>query len=224
MKLRSLLIVLLALALLPALSQEPSKIKFGKITPADFEPRVYSIDSSASAVILADIGSTEIEGNQKGSFSLIFKNFRRARILNKNGYDLADVEIRIYDDGKNEEELISLKAVTYNLENGKVVETKLDVKGGVFKDKIDKNRAVRKFTFYLTFSRGPSRDPFPASGVNTMCQCPSSIIMCIWRRGIILFSSRKEKSAGTILFIQTIPLFRLTGNHFPAVWRIIAGS
>src|SRR4051812_23319684 len=147
MKLRSLFFLLLAINLLPVFSQDPSKIKFGKITPADFEPKLYSIDSSASAVVLADIGSTEIVGNQKGSFSLVFKNFRRARILNKNGYDLADVTIPIYDDGKMEEELSSLKAVTYNLENGKVVETKLDVKGSVFKDKINQNQVVKKFTF-----------------------------------------------------------------------------
>jgi hypothetical protein len=147
MKLRSLFFLLLAINLLPAFSQDPSKIKFGKITPADFEPKLYSIDSSASAVVLADIGSTEIVGNQKGSFSLVFKNFRRARILNKNGYDLADVTIPIYDDGKMEEELASLKAVTYNLENGKVVETKLDVKGAVFKDRINKRLSIKKFTF-----------------------------------------------------------------------------
>jgi transglutaminase-like putative cysteine protease len=147
MKLRSLFFVLLAINLLPAFSQDPSKIKFGKITPADFEPKLYGIDSSASAVVLADIGSTEIVGNQKGSFSLVFKNFRRARILNKNGYDLADVTIPIYDDGKMEEELASLKAVTYNLENGKVVETKLDVKAAVFKDRINKRLSIKKFTF-----------------------------------------------------------------------------
>ena len=147
MKLRLLFVVILAINLLPAFSQEPSKIKFGKITPADFDPKVYSIDSSANAVVLADIGSTEIVGNQKGSFSLVFKNFRRARILNKNGYDLADVTIPIYDDGKMEEDLASLKAVTYNLENGKVVETKLDVKGAVFKDRINKKLSIKKFTF-----------------------------------------------------------------------------
>lgn len=147
MKIQLLLVILLGLILPPAFSQEPSKIKFGKLTPSDFEPTVYSVDSSASAVIIADIGSTEIVGNQKGSFSLVFKNFRRARVLNKNGYDLADVEIRIYDDGRNEEDLVSLKAVTYNLENGKIVETKLDVKSAVFKDRISKNLVIKKFTF-----------------------------------------------------------------------------
>ena len=46
-----------------------------------------------------------------------------------------------------EEELVTLKAVTYNLENGKVVETKLETKSAVFKDKINKNLVVKKFTF-----------------------------------------------------------------------------
>ncbi len=127
-------------------AQEKSKIKFGKISPDDFKQTVYSIDSNASAVIVADIGSTEIVGNNKGSFSLVFKNFRRAHILNKNGYDIANVEIPIYTNGNAEEELASLKAYTYNLENGKVVETKLDVKEAVFKDKISKRLVVKKFT------------------------------------------------------------------------------
>lgn len=64
-------------------------------------------------------------------------------ILNKNAYDLANVSIGIYTNGEAEEELDKLKAITYNLENGKVVETKLDVKSNVFKDKIDKNLVVK---------------------------------------------------------------------------------
>ena len=36
----------------------------------------------------------------KDSFSLEFKKFRRAHILNKNGYDIADVEIHIYTNGR----------------------------------------------------------------------------------------------------------------------------
>jgi len=128
-------------------AQEKSKIKFGKISPEDFQKKTYEIDSSAHAVVIADIGSTEIVGNTKGSFSLEFKRFRRAHILNKNGYDIANVEIGLYTSGNAEEQLVSLKAYTYNLENGKVVETKLDVKEAVFKDKISKRLVVKKFTF-----------------------------------------------------------------------------
>lgn len=139
--------ILLCLFSFQSFSQEKSKIKFGKVTTEDFKQNVYSIDSSANAVVIADIGSTGILGNTKGGFSLEFKKYRRAHILNKNGYDIANVEIGIYTDGNAEEELRSLKAVTYNLENGKVVETKLETKSAVFKDKISKNLVIRKFTF-----------------------------------------------------------------------------
>jgi hypothetical protein len=145
-KLLSLLIHFMVMSPI-VFAQDKLKIKFGNITPADFAPTVYPIDSGAHAIVLADIGTSEIVGNSKGSISLMFKNYRRARILNKNGYDLADVEISLYTNGEAEEELENLKAVTYNLENGKVVETKLDVKSSVFKDKVNKNLVIKKFTF-----------------------------------------------------------------------------
>jgi hypothetical protein len=108
---------------------------------------VYSIDSNAAAVVIADIGSTQIIGNSKGWFSLEFKHFKRIHILKQSGYDIANVEIPLYTNGQQEEELQSLKAYTYNFENGKVSETKLDIKNSVFKDKISKNLVVKKFTF-----------------------------------------------------------------------------
>jgi len=128
-------------------AQEKSKVKFGKVSAEDFKPTAYEIDSSAHAVVIAEIGHTEIVGNNKGGFSLEFRRFKRAHILNKNGYDIANVEIELYTVGEAEEDLKSLKAYTYNLENGKVIETKLDVKSDVFKDKISKNKIVKKFTF-----------------------------------------------------------------------------
>lgn len=127
--------------------QDKSQVKFGKISAADFKTKVYSIDSSASAVIIADIGSSQITGNLKGWFSIEFKHFRRIHILNKEAYDLANVEISLYTDGENEEELKNLKAHTYNLENGKVVETKVDVKNSVYKTRLNKDHVVQKFTF-----------------------------------------------------------------------------
>jgi transglutaminase-like putative cysteine protease len=144
---RELLVFLCLLALnKQGVAQEKAPAKFGKISPSDFKT-FYSIDSNANAVIIADVGSTEIVGNLKGSFSLEFKCYRRAQILGKNGYDIGDVSIILYTNGNAEEELINLKAVTYNLENGKVLETKLENKSGVFKDKLNKTHVSRKFTF-----------------------------------------------------------------------------
>src|SRR5205085_6592573 len=62
-------------------------------------------------------------------------------------FDLATVIIGLYKSNTSdaEEKLESLKASTYNLENGTVVETKLD-KDKVFKEKYDENHMLRKFT------------------------------------------------------------------------------
>ena len=126
--------------------QDRSPVKFGKISAEDFK-KVYSIDSSASAVIIADIGSSEITGNLKGWFSIEFKHFKRVHILHKNAFELANVEIPLYFEGDNEEELKNLKAHTYNFENGKITEAKLDVKTSVYKANLSKNHVVKKFTF-----------------------------------------------------------------------------
>ncbi len=128
-------------------AQEKVNVKFGNVSINDFDTKVYSIDSNAHAVVIADVGSSKIEGNSKGWFSLVYKRYRRVHILDKNGYDIANVSIPLYSEGDGEEVLDKVKAVTYNLENGKVVETKLDVKANVFKDKLNKNLVVKKFTF-----------------------------------------------------------------------------
>lgn len=57
----------------------------------DLQKKVYSIDSGASAVVLSDIGSCRIEGNNKGGFSVVFKHHKRVHILNKSGYHHGDV-------------------------------------------------------------------------------------------------------------------------------------
>ncbi len=131
--------------MMAAHAQTGPKIKFGKISVSDLSPTVYSLDSNASAVVLADVGSSAFEGNEKGSFKLIFKRLTRIHILNKNGYDAGEFHIPIYTDGDMEEKITNLKAVTYNLEGTKVVETKLD-KEEIFKDRINKHLVIKKFT------------------------------------------------------------------------------
>ena len=142
-----LLTTSIALFIINCQAQDKTPVKFGKISAEDFKTSVYSIDSNAAAVVIADIGTSSITGNSKGWFSIEFRHFKRIHILKKGAYDLADVEIPLYTDGRNEEQLHNLKAYTYNIENGKVVEVKLDSKSGVFQDKLSKNHLVKKFTF-----------------------------------------------------------------------------
>jgi len=126
-------------------AQDKLSLKFGKINPEDFDLSKHNFDTSAGAVYLADVGTSEFEGNSKGWFSLIYKRHARIKILSKGGMDLANVTIPLYMNGNNEEKLENLKAATYHLENGKVITTKLDDKT-VFKDKYSKNHIAKKFT------------------------------------------------------------------------------
>lgn len=145
--LTKLLLLFFSFFSLSIFGQERTPAKFGKISAADLKIKSYSIDNSASAVVIADVGSSQVVGNLRGWFSIEFKHFRRIHILKKNAYHLANVEILLYTDGTGEEQLKNLKAHTYNLENGKVIESKIDVKNSVYRSVIDKNHIVRKFVF-----------------------------------------------------------------------------
>src|SRR5579859_7685531 len=106
-------------------AQDKTPVKFGKVSPADFDLSAYRFDSSATAVVIADVGRSEFVGNTKGWFSLEFRRYKRIKILNKNGFGIATEIIPLFTSGTATEKVDGLKATTYNLENGKVVETRL---------------------------------------------------------------------------------------------------
>lgn len=126
-------------------AQDKSPVKYGKVAPEDFTLSAGGLDSNTDAIVIADIGRSSFQGNTKGWFTIEFRHYKRVKIINKNGFDAATVSIPLYFSGTTTEKLVSLKASTYNLENGKVVETKLDDKS-VFTDKISKNKMEKKFT------------------------------------------------------------------------------
>ncbi len=132
----------------PLSAQDICPARFGKIGPEDFGQKIYSIDSAATAVVVAEVGSSALIANYNGWFSLEHKVYRRIHILNKNGFDMANVTIPLYFDESGKEKVLSLKASTYNLEeDGKTVSvTKLNTRQDVFQDKVSENRTHEKFT------------------------------------------------------------------------------
>ena len=128
-------------------AQDKLTIKFGKVTPEDFDIKSALIDSSTNAVVVADVGKSEFIANTSElTFSLIFTEKKRIKIINKNGFDAATVTIPLYVSNNKSEKLEELNAYTYNIENGKVVETKVE-KSSVFTEKHSKNWIYKKFTF-----------------------------------------------------------------------------
>jgi hypothetical protein len=127
-------------------AQDKLPVKFGKVTPQDFAVTAAAVDSSAEAVVIADFGNSYFEGNSTGGFDLIFKRSTRLRILKRTGFDAATIKMPLYIGSMSSERIVGLKASTYTLEDGKVVETKLDSKS-IFTDKLSKHWVEEKFTF-----------------------------------------------------------------------------
>jgi len=67
-------------------------IKFGDISKADLEMKVYKPDPGADAVILSDVGSADLV-IQGDDFKVLLVRNVRIKIINKNGLDYANVEI-----------------------------------------------------------------------------------------------------------------------------------
>jgi hypothetical protein len=127
-------------------AQDKTNYKFGKVSAADFNLSASKQDSGANAVIISDIGSTSFEGNTKGFFTLVFTHYMRVKIMNKNGFDIGSHNILLYHNEEGEYEKISaIRGSTFYLENGVVVESKLDEKS-IFSEKLNKNYDSRKFT------------------------------------------------------------------------------
>jgi hypothetical protein len=124
---------------------QKSPIKFGEISLEDLKMRIYDKDSSASAVILCDYGQSEIVYNQSTGFSLNFERITRIKFFNKDGFDWANFSIPLYHDGSTDEKITGLKALTYNLENGKIVQTKAK-SDGFFKEQVNANLDLMKIT------------------------------------------------------------------------------
>jgi transglutaminase-like putative cysteine protease len=126
-------------------AQKPA-IKFGNVPMESLTMKRYAADSSASAVILGDYGSSTIQYSQSLGFSLIFERTTRIKILKKEGFTWGDFEIPLYKDGASDEKLAMLKAQTTNLEDGKVVETKVKNES-IFRTDENENLRLVKVTF-----------------------------------------------------------------------------
>lgn len=137
----SMLCILFAL---PAKSQK-NKFKLGEVTAQDFATKLYPIDSSAHAVVLANIGSSEYEVDNTGGFNIIFTKHTRIRLLNRNAFDEATITLPLYASNSFKDRITKVEAYTYNLQGDKLVQTKLE-KSSIFEEKVNSNFFLTKFT------------------------------------------------------------------------------
>jgi len=126
--------------------QDLQNLKFGKISVADFAVSSLSSDTGASAIIIKDYGKTEFTGSSHGFFDIVFTRNIRVKIVNNNGFGIAEYKILLFNNRKGvAEKITELKGSTYNMVNGSIQETKLDPKT-VFEEKVSRNHNQAKFT------------------------------------------------------------------------------
>jgi len=111
----------------------------------ELEEKYNPSDSSASASYLYKYRNTYYKYKQGEGFFLITDIRERVKIYNHDGFKYATEEIRLSKDGANKEKVSGIKANTYNIEGGKIVENKLK-KDAIFKTELSKYFDQTKFT------------------------------------------------------------------------------
>jgi len=120
------------------------EIEFGEVSKEELSEKFYEKDSSANAVILFKKRRT-FYGANASSVELVTEIHERIKIYNKEGFDKATVTVNLFKSRSSKERISKLKAYTYNLENNKIVETKLD-KNQIFENEYSYNYKQVKFT------------------------------------------------------------------------------
>ncbi|MBS9462287.1 DUF3857 domain-containing protein [Flagellimonas sp. 389] len=139
---KNLTIVLLIFCLATkSISQE---VKFGKISKDELLEKEYINDKSASAAILYKHRNTYLTLSN-GNAELVTEVHERIKIYDKAGFDYATEEISLFKNRNDNEQVRKIKAVTYNLENNKIVATELQ-KEGIFKTEASYYYNQVKFT------------------------------------------------------------------------------
>ncbi|MBO0357418.1 DUF3857 domain-containing protein [Hymenobacter sp. BT186] len=120
-------------------------IRFGSVVPADFANAPAATDTTtAAAEYLCDFGTTKIIG-AKDHFQVVFERTARLRINRKAGYEYATVRVPLYFKDGSAERFTNLKGFTYNFQDSKIAQVKLNP-DPVFREKVDKNHVQVSFT------------------------------------------------------------------------------
>ena len=100
-------------------------VKFGTVSQEELLEKAYPNDSSAAAAVLFRKLSTSYRYVQNDGFHVITQVQERIKIYSKDGFDYATVSENLYKSDRSKESMGQVRGFTYNLENGKVVKTKL---------------------------------------------------------------------------------------------------
>lgn len=108
----------------------------GNVTVDQLLEKFHPLDSTANAAILTKKGRTFFKYNIKDGFVLNHEYFFRIKVYKKEGLSWANFQVSYYVgyEDLHDESVRFSNACTYNLENGKIVNTKLNSEGSFKKN------------------------------------------------------------------------------------------
>ena len=125
---------------------EPN-LKWGKPTEQELNMTEYAADKDAEAVVLYH--KTDVRYQfVNDDFKVYYRVNTRLKVLKPEGKRFADGEIVYVENANNRgrRELVAgLKATAYNMENGRLVKTKME-RSMTSEERLDKNQMVMKFS------------------------------------------------------------------------------
>ena len=140
-------VMLLAISMIANAQGLEPNLKWGKPTNQELQMTEYAADKDADAVVLyhkTDVSYHFITN----SFKVIYQVNTRLKVLKPEGKRVADGQI-VYlapENNRSRHEIVAgLKATSYNMENGKVVKTKME-RSMTSEERLDKNQMVTKFS------------------------------------------------------------------------------
>lgn len=142
MKFKDIILSLILLIALKAMGQSGYNTNGYTVSNSDLTLLGCEKDSLANALVIYEFGKSHIADRE---YDLIFEFKQKLKILNKEGFDKANVAIYLYNNDNKKETINSISATTYNIENGKKTSVKLE-KSQIFKEKYNEHYTLVKFS------------------------------------------------------------------------------
>ncbi|MGV3697344.1 DUF3857 domain-containing protein [Flavobacterium sp.] len=137
----------ICLALL-SFSAFAQKMDIGKVTKSELQETQHKTDTAAPAALIFKKAQTDFKYSEKDGFKSTTVVKLKLKVYKKEGLKWANFRIPYYIGYKNlEDEYVEIvSGYTYNLENDKVVKTKV-ASEGKFKEQINEDWEVKSVTF-----------------------------------------------------------------------------
>ena len=221
-----------------AQTKEPN-LKWGKPTDSEMTMTTYAPDPEAEAVVLCS--QTELSYDFSGdSFRQMRHTRKRIKILKEQGKDLANGAVSyMYNERRmgHCEELTKLKAVAYNLVDGKVVKTKME-SGMISHEDVDEQLRLTKFTvpqvtvgtvievdyqidsdFYNIIDDWEAQCEVPVAYTSFDVTVPEYFIFSINERGSYPSENTKEDVSMSMIVGGVLGILKCIGQHRKFVCR-----